>query len=142
MRTHTTEIRVRYAETDRMGVAHHSSYLLWFEVGRTGLMREGGRSYRAMEESGLKLPVIECQVKFFAGAEYDDLLRIEAAVAELKSRVAVFAYRVTRGSTLLASGWTKHACVDAGNRLRRIPPDVVEAIAPFRIPEGRTFLPG
>jgi acyl-CoA thioester hydrolase len=132
---------VRYAETDRMGVAHHSSHLLWFELGRTGLMREGGRSYRAMEESGLLLPVVECQVKFFAGAEYDDLVRIETGVAELRSRVVIFAYRVTRDSTLLASGWTKHACVDPDNRVRRIPADVMHAIAPFRIPEGATFLP-
>jgi len=131
MRVHETEIRVRYGETDKMAVAHHSSYLLWFELGRTGLIRESGRSYRELEGEGFLLPVLEYHVRFHVGAEYDDLVRIETAVAELRSRTATFAYRAFRGDELLATGQTRHLCVDPDNQFRRFPPDIYEALASF-----------
>lgn len=128
---YSTEISVRYAETDRMGVAHHSSYLLWFELGRTGLLREIGHAYRDLEKAGVMLPVIEYTCELSAGAEYDDVVRIETRIDELKSRTILFSYRVLRGDQTLAVGRTKHLCVDAEHHFRRIPPDIAEALAPY-----------
>lgn len=131
MQSYTARINVRYAETDKMGVAHHASYLLWFELARTGLLRECGHSYRDMESSGTLLPVIEYNCRLVRGAEYDDPVDIETTVSELRSRAVTFAYRVTRNDTLLAAGWTRHVCVDADNRPRRLPAEVVTALAPY-----------
>ena len=119
-----TEITVRYAETDQMGVAHHSSYLPWFELGRTGLLREAGHAYRDMEKKGYLLPVVEYACRMRVGAEYDDLLTIETVVERLRSRTLTFSYRVFRDATLLATGWTKHLCVDPDNNIRRLPKDI------------------
>ncbi len=141
MRHFTTEIRVRYGETDKMGVAHHSSYLLWFELGRTGLLREAGHSYRGLESDGLMLPVLEYTVRFHVGAEYDDAVRIDTAITKLRSRTLTFTYRAMRGSELLATGSTRHLCVDPDNQFRRIPPEVAEAIAPYVLPAGESFDP-
>jgi acyl-CoA thioester hydrolase len=139
MRFYTAEINVRYGETDKMGVAHHTSYLLWFELGRTGLLRETGHSYRGLEANGLLLPVLECNVRFHVGAEYDDEVKIETAVSELRSRSVTFVYRALRGDHLLATGSTRHVCVTPDNQLRRIPAEVLEAMAPYLIPRGETF---
>ena len=139
MKRFSTVISVRYGETDKMGVAHHTSYLLWFEIGRTGLLRESGRSYRELEESGLLLPVLECHVGFQIGAEYDDLVRIETAVARLRSRTVTFTYRAVRGDEVLATGWTRHLCVGTDNQYRRIPADILEALAAYVVPPGESL---
>jgi len=139
MKRFTTEISVRYGETDKMGIAHHTSYLLWFEIGRTGLLRESGRSYRELEESGLLLPVLECNVSFQVGAEYDDLVRIETAVARLRSRTVTFTYRAARGEEVLATGRTRHLCVDKENQYRRLPADILEALAGYIVPPGESL---
>lgn len=131
MRVHVETISVRYAETDRMGVAHHSSYLLWFEIGRTGLLREAGHAYRDLESRGILLPVVEYGARFIKGADYDDVLRIETTVREIKSRVVTFDYRAVRDGEAIADGFTRHVCVDAERRARRFPDELVEAIAPF-----------
>lgn len=131
MQVHHESVSVRYAETDRMGVAHHSSYLLWFEMGRTGLLREAGHPYRDLEASGVMLPVIEYSCRFLRGAEYDDRLVIETAVTELRSRVVAFRYRTLRDGVLLAEGFTRHACVDAANHSRRIPDELREAVSRY-----------
>jgi acyl-CoA thioester hydrolase len=131
MRRHTTEIRVRYGETDKMGVAHHSSYLLWFELGRTGLLRDVGFAYRDLEAAGMMLPVMEYNCRFFRGAEYDDPVVVETTVTELRSRTVTFRYRVSRGDQLLVEGWTRHLCVTDENRPRRIPSEVIDAMTPF-----------
>jgi acyl-CoA thioester hydrolase len=122
-------MRVRYGETDKMGVAHHSSYLLWFEVGRTGLLRDVGHRYRDMEARGFLLPVVEYHCRFFKGAQYDDSVQVETEVAELRSRTVTFRYRVRRGSEALVDGWTRHVCVSPDNRMRTIPDEVRHALA-------------
>lgn len=132
MRCHVEEIRVRYAETDRMGVAHHSSYLYWFEVGRTGLLTESGFNYREMESNGVLLPVLEYNVRLFVGADYDDVVRIETTIGSLRSRTVTFDYRALRDGELLATAWTKHLCVTPDNRFRRIPGEILAAIEPYR----------
>jgi len=117
-----------------MGVAHHSSYLPWFELGRTGLLKEAGHSYREMENRGFLLPVVEYGCKMRVGAKYDDVLTVETVVESLRSRTLTFSYRVLRGTTLLATGWTKHLCVDPDNNIRSLPPDIAGAVAPYLAP--------
>jgi len=134
LKVYVCNIAVRYAETDKMGVAHHSSYLLWFETARTGLLREAGHAYRDMEVSGSLLPVIEYNCRFFAGAEYDDNVEIDTSIITLRSRSVTFHYRARRGDELLAEGWTRHLCVSRDNVPRRIPRKISEAISAYRSP--------
>lgn len=114
-----------------MGVAHHSSYLLWFELARTGLLREAGHAYRDLESQDVRLPVLEYGCKFLKSADYDDTLVIETTVKELRSRTVTFSYVVRRGDDLLAEGYTHHVCVDSRHKPRRLPDDVMAAITPF-----------
>ena len=132
MRAHVEPISVRYAETDRMGVAHHSSYLLWFEIGRTGLLREAGHPYRDLESRGVLLAVIEYGARFMKAADYDDRLAIEASIRDLQSRAVTFDYRVRRGEEVIAEGFTRHVCADKELKPRRFPDEVVAAVAPYR----------
>jgi acyl-CoA thioester hydrolase len=134
MRHHVEMIRVRYGETDQMGVAHHSNYLLWFELGRTGLLRAAGHAYRDLEAGGVMLPVVEYGARFLKGAHYDDELAIETTIREARSRVITFDYRVRRGDEVISDGFTRHVWVDGKNRARRLPDDVLDAIAPFVAP--------
>lgn len=113
-----TQFRVRYKETDRMGIVYHSNYIVWFDVGRTELLRSLGFDYRHLEEIGLMLPVVEVNVKYKSPSYYDDLIEIEASILEV-SRVKVkFGYKVYRGQTLLAEGYTVHGFTD--NNLKPI----------------------
>jgi len=129
VRAHITEVRVRYGETDKMGVAHHASYLLWFELGRTGLLRDAGHRYRDMEARGYLLPVVEYHCRFYKGAEYDDAVVVETVVTELKSRAVTFGYRARRGDQLLVEGWTRHVCVTPDNRTQSLPADVRDVLS-------------
>ena len=119
-----------------MGVAHHSSYLLWFEIGRTALLGEAGRPYRALEAEGVLLPVVEYGCRFFHSADYDDRLTVETSVREMRSRVVTFDYRVLRGEEVLAAGFTTHVCTGPDNRARRFPDDVRRAVEAFLPPAG------
>ena len=115
-----------------MGVAHHSSYLLWFELARTGLLREAGHAYRDLETNHVRLPVLEYGCRFLKSADYDDALVIETRVKELKSRTVTFEYVVRRGADVLAEGFTHHVCVDTQHKVRRLPDDVIAAVSEFR----------
>ena len=131
MRVHVETVSVRYAETDRMGVAHHSSYLLWFEIARTGLLRAAGFAYRDLEGRGVLLPVIEYGARFAKSADYDDRLAIEATIRDLRSRAVIFNYRVKRGEELIAEGFTRHVCADKELKPRRFPDEVVAAVQSY-----------
>ena len=122
----SSTLRVRYAETDQMGVAWHGEYLAWFEVGRTDLLRNLGLTYRELEEQGLHLPVIEAQVRYLRPALYDDLLEIRTAISHLSGARVSFAYEVLReeGTVSLAQGTTSHAAVDREGRPRRLPDEL------------------
>ena len=133
-REHNEWVSVRYAETDRMGIAHHSSYLLWFELARTGLLREAGHAYRDLERTGVRLPVLEYGCKFLKSADYDDSLRIETRVRELRSRTVTFDYTVHRGEEILAEGFTCHVCIDDNRKPRRFPEPVMKALETFQAP--------
>ena len=105
------ELRVRVADTDLMGVVYNSNFLVWFEIGRTELMRERGVSYAQVEARGVSLPVTEARFKVRRPARYDDLLRLETRVGSTRSRQVVFLYRIYRGSDLLVEGETVHVPV-------------------------------
>ena len=103
-----TLLRVRYAETDQMGRAHHMQYLAWFELGRTELLRAAGVAYSEIERQGVMLPVSNVEVEYTGGVGYDELVEVETRVSEVRSRTVSFAYVAKRAETgeLLASGST------------------------------------
>lgn len=122
----TTTVRVRYAETDQMGVAWHGQYFAWFEVGRTDLLRERGCTYRELEADGLRLPVIDAAARYLRPARYDDVLEVRTRILTLGGARVEFDYEVRReGEELLvATGRTTHAAIDAGGRPRRLPQEL------------------
>ena len=122
-RTSTSTVRVRYAETDKMGVVYYANYLVWFEVARTDCLRESGWTYRSMEEDGFALPVIEAHCDYKASARYDDQLAITVAARLMSPVRLAFDYTVSRLSdaVLIASGHTIHASVDRTGRPVRLP---------------------
>lgn len=118
-------LRVRYAETDQMGVAYHGNYFAWFEVGRTDLLRATGYTYRDLEAEGVHLPVVETQARFLRPARYDDVLEVRTRLVAITGARLTFAYDVVReDGLLLATATTSHASVDPGGRPRRLPPSV------------------
>jgi acyl-CoA thioester hydrolase len=119
-------LRVRYRETDQMGMAWHGEYLAWFEVGRTDWLRARGFTYRDLEAAGLRLPVIAAEVRYLKPARYDDLLEVATILRKATGVRVSFAYEVRREGTAgpLATGLTEHAAVDATGRPRRLPPDL------------------
>ncbi len=122
-----SKVRVRYAETDKMGVVYHANYLVWFEVGRTDLLRHHGWTYRDMEADGFGLPVIEAHCCYRRPARYDDDLDIRTTGRLISAVRLRFDYSVVRAAdeTLLAEGYTVHASLDPQGRPRRLPPQVV-----------------
>jgi acyl-CoA thioester hydrolase len=122
-RASTSTIRVRYAETDQVGVAHHAEYFAWFEVGRTDLLRECGMTYRDLEADGLRLPVIEATARYLKPALYDDVLHVRTEITVVGRARVAFSYEVRRDGTEgpLATGTTEHASVDASGRPCRLP---------------------
>ena len=122
----TTEARVRYAETDQMGIVYYANYLVWFELGRVELLRSLGLSYSSLEtDHGCILPVIEATCRYKSPARYDDEILIETRPAMLRASVLKFAYQILRKSphsderTLLAEGETVHVVCD--DQLKRKP---------------------
>ena len=122
----SSSIRVRYAETDQMGVAYHGGYFAWFEVGRTDLLRGRGLTYRELEHEGLRLPVIETHARFLRPAFYDDTLEIRTELQAVSGARVTFAYEVHRPGTEgpLATASTSHAAVDPKGRPRRLPQEL------------------
>jgi len=119
----SSRIRVRYAETDQMGIAYHGNYFAWFEVGRTDLLRGLGLTYRELEADGLRLPVIETRARFLRPALYDDVLDVRTRLAQLGGARLCFEYEVHRedSEAPLATGATVHAAVDRDGKPRRLP---------------------
>jgi acyl-CoA thioester hydrolase len=124
----TSIVRVRYAETDKMGVVYHSNFLIWFEVGRTDWLRETGCTYRDIEADGIQLPVIEAHCEYRQGARYDDDVEIRTRAKKLSPVRVQFDYEAIRradGATL-ATGHTVHAAIDRQGRPIRMPDRVRE----------------
>ena len=118
-----SKIRVRYAETDQMGVVYYANYLVWFEVGRTDLLRDRGWSYREMEGEGFQLPVVEAACEYRRPARYDDELEVRTTGAMLSPVRLRFDYRVVRpvDAATIAEGYTVHASLDRNGRPARLP---------------------
>ena len=111
-----THLRVRYAETDKMGVAYYSEYLVWFEVMRGDFMRALGVPYTDMEAEGYFLPIAEANVRYLAPARYDDVVTVTATLGRIRARAVTFKYVVSRGPQVLARGSTTHIPVDQNGR--------------------------
>jgi acyl-CoA thioester hydrolase len=127
----STTFRVRYPEIDRMGVAHHSNYFIWFEMGRTELMRGLGCDYRSVEDDhDIAFPVINAGASFIASARYDDRLEIRARLSEVGRARMRFDYELRRreDGSLLATGFTEHAVVNGQGRPVRMPREVRERL--------------
>jgi acyl-CoA thioester hydrolase len=125
-----TDVTVRFAETDAQGVVHNSVYLVWFEVARIAYLAEYAGGYPALRAQGLESFVLESHIRYRQPAHFDDRLRIHARIGELRGARFRFEYEVTRNGSVIADGWTTHACVDAKTlRPIRIPAALAEAIA-------------
>ena len=122
-------MRVRYAETDKMGVVYYANYFVWFEVGRADLLREAGWTYRDMEAGGVALPVIEAHCEYRRSAYYDDDLEVHTSGALLSPVRVEFAYEVFRAGEpgVIATGRTIHASLDRDGKPCRLP-DRVKAV--------------
>ena len=116
-----TEIRVRYAETDRMGLLHHANYLVYFEQARTELLRHQGLTYREMEDQGFYLVITNVEVKYKSPAKYDDVLSIKTTVARTTPVRIEHTYEVTCEGRAVAEGRTTLACVDRAGKLQALP---------------------
>ena len=121
MQSGETTIRVRYAETDRMGLLHHANYLVYFEQGRTELLRAQGMSYRNLEDGGYLLVIVHAEVRFRSPARYDDLLTLRTTVDRVRMARIDHRYELYAGDTLLAEGTTTLACVDREGRVQALP---------------------
>lgn len=111
-----TRLRVRYAETDQMGIVYHSNYLIWFEVGRAELFRELNLPYTKFEEQGLGLAVVEASCKYRKPTHYDDELVIVTEIEDITSKKIIFSYKIYREETLLAEGETIHVFINKEGR--------------------------
>lgn len=123
-------IRVRYAETDRMGLLHHANYLIYFEQGRTELLRQRGVSYRDVEDSGFLLVLTKAEVRYRLPARYDDLLTLRTIVQRVTPVRIEHRYELLRDGTLLAEGSTTLACVDREGRLQAMPDWLAAGLPP------------
>jgi acyl-CoA thioester hydrolase len=127
-RPHVSQVRVRYAETDQMGVAYYANYLVWFEVARTDWLRAAGLSYRELEADGLFLPVIEAQCTYRAPARYDDALAVRATARLVSPARLAFDYAITGPGGAVATGATVHALLDGRGRPVRVPSKIKDLI--------------
>jgi acyl-CoA thioester hydrolase len=123
LQSHTGEIqiRVRYAETDKMGLLHHANYLVYFEQGRTELLRPLGKSYKEMEDQGFFLVLHKIEVRYRRPARYDDMLTLRTSVSRVTQVRIDHKYELMRGGELLAEGSSTLACVDRDGRLQALP---------------------
>jgi len=132
LQVHEIEVRVRYPECDPMGVAHHAVFPIWFEIGRTEMLRASGGNYRDLEAAGVFLAVVRLEVRYHSPARYDDVLRL---VTELRSWGPVkveHAYRLYRGDELLAEAGTTLACLDRDGRAGPLPTEMVPGMSRAR----------
>lgn len=125
-----TDLRVRYAETDAMGIVYHTNYIVWFEVGRGEFFRQQGMDYADSEAQGIFFPLSEVHARYVAPAGYGDLVRVRTWVENVRSRSLTFRYEVVMAETgqVLVTGWTKHICTDGNGQAKRIPPKLRELL--------------
>ena len=124
MNTRSTDIRVRYQETDNMGVVYYANYLVWFEVARTEYLRSAGVSYRHLEEKGMYLMVAGASCQYKAPARYDDIIRIQTWIPKMKNSSLDFAHKLYIGDKLIATGESVHVFTNKKGRPVRIPKEI------------------
>lgn len=124
-------LRVRYAETDQAGMAHHASFLPWFEEGRIELLRSLGKPYQEFEAEEMHFPVREVFCRYWAPARFDDILVISTSIEQVGGASVQFNYRITRQAdgTLIAEGLTRHACVDNDGKVQRLPRQIRQMLS-------------
>jgi acyl-CoA thioester hydrolase len=125
------ELRVRYAETDQMGIAYYANYLVWFEVGRSEFCRQRDFSYAALESLGYKLVVTEAQCRYRNAARYDELITVRTKLKALDKRIITFGYEIVRKDKdeLIAEGESRHLCVDAAGKPKSLPKEFLDRLA-------------
>jgi len=123
IRNHEITITPRYCETDQAGVVHHSVYPVWFEMGRTELLRINGMAYKDLESAGVFFVVVELYIKYRSPARYDEQLQLETSCSDVTASKVEHRYKLTRNcdSVILAEGWSTLACVSREGKIRRIP---------------------
>ncbi len=126
--TTTTTVRVRFCETDLMGIVHHATYLVYFEAGRVEWLRRRGITYAEWTARGVQVPVASAELQYRAPSRFDDVLAIETTLSKLRSVSLDYTYRIRREETLIAEGFTRLACIDAGHKLLRIPEEIREML--------------
>ncbi len=139
---HESEIRVRYAETDQMGIVHNANYLIWFEVGRSDFCRARGFSYKEMEaEDNALMVVAESYCRYKSPAYYEDVLVVRTRVEEIRSRSLRFIYEIFRPAdeTLLAEGETLHLVTDENKKVRSLPESYKEKLLADEISDENAF---
>ena len=124
--TTTTEFRVRYAETDQMGVVYHANYLIWCEIGRTDFIRRLGKSYADLERENVALAVVDAKLRFHGAARYDDLIRVTTSLKEVRSRMITFDYLIEHAETSsrLVSASTTLASINRDSKPVSLPMDL------------------
>lgn len=128
---HRTQVRVRYAETDQMGVVYHANYLVWMEIGRVELVRSLGLNYRDLEQSeGLALAVVEAKCRYLFPARYDEEIRVETSVEAFTPRSIDFGYELSAADSgrLVATGQTRHLWVNRDMRPSRLPEQYLDRL--------------
>jgi acyl-CoA thioester hydrolase len=121
LKQHEIELRVRYKETDAMGLLHHSNYFVYFEIGRTELLRASGGNYRKMEEDGLFVVVVKAECRYHRPAHYDDVLRLRTTITRITQAKIEHLYELFHDDELLAVGHITLAVVDRNGRLQPVP---------------------
>ncbi len=126
----STDVRVRFAETDAQGIVHHASFVVWFEVARVAYLEEYAGGYRSIRERGLEALTTEVHVRYHRAAYFDDVLTVWTRCADLRGARFRYEYRVVRDGELVADGSSSHATVERGTyRPTRVPEWLVEAVA-------------
>jgi acyl-CoA thioester hydrolase len=129
--TFTTTVRVRFADTDAQGIAHNASYLVWFEVARVEYLREFAGGYQSLRDRGIEALVLESHCRYVVPARFDEILHVRTRCVDLRGARFRYEYAIVRDDgTLMAEGYTSHACVESGSlRPTRVPEWLRDAIA-------------
>ncbi len=121
---HEIEIRVRYSDADAMGFLHHSRFFVYFEMGRTELLRASGGDYRAMEDAGNLMVVVKAECRYLSPARYDDVLRLHTRIAKVTAAKIEHEYGLFRGATKICEARVTLACIDREGHVQRIPSEL------------------
>lgn len=128
--TNITSYRVIYGDTDQMGMVYYANYLRWFERGRSEFLRQIGVPYSQIEAAGYHFPVAEVNCRYTQSARYDDVIEIATTLVDLSRVYLMFEYKISRqeDQLILATGSTKHACIDREGKVKRVPKMLVDAV--------------